>query len=113
MEGSKLPEKQELCLSCRKCCMEVGIYTHAGFYTCGEGPIIDFYEKRGFTVTRSDELLVLTIKVPCPHLKAEGCDIYENRPKVCMDYSGVDDFGKGCFWSSLPEHRKNAGSDEQ
>ncbi|HTR44805.1 MAG TPA: YkgJ family cysteine cluster protein [Thermodesulfovibrionales bacterium] len=107
MELNKLPEKERLCIVCSKCCREIGIYTHPGMYTCSAEELIEFYEARGFTVTRSEDVLVLSLKIPCPHLTPAGCDIYERRPQVCKEYSGLDDFGEACLWSKLPEQRKH------
>lgn len=95
-------EKERSCLSCQKCCRELSIYTHPILYSCPAEDIVDFYEARGFHVTRLEEdAVVLTIEHTCPHLTPDGCDIYESRPKVCREYSGIEDFGEGCLWSKL------------
>ncbi len=104
-----LPEKEQLCIACSRCCREIGIYTHPGLYTCSEEEIVKFYQTRGFTVEKSDEVLILTLKHSCPHLTPKGCDIYKQRPRVCRDYSGLDDFGESCLWSALPECKKTRG----
>lgn len=111
MEKKISTEKQRLCITCRKCCMEVGIYTHPDMYTCSEEETVHFYETRGFTVGKIEDLLVLTLKYPCPQLTTKGCAVYKERPQVCIDYSGLEDFGKDCFWSSIPvpKRRKKAG----
>ena len=101
-----MTQKQRLCLSCMRCCKEVGIYTHPGMYISTPEELATFYEARGFSVARSGELLVLTLKHPCPHLTPDGCDIYENRPRICADYSGLEDFGDRCLWSALPEDKR-------
>lgn len=106
MEFNKLPEKEKLCIICSKCCREIGIYTHPGLYTCSAEELVEFYEARGFAVTKSGDALILSLKISCPHLTQVGCDIYERRPQVCKEYSGLDDFGDGCLWSVLPEQRK-------
>ncbi len=63
---------------------------------------MEFYEARGFQVARLEEdAIVLSIEQTCPHLTPEGCDIYERRPKVCKEYSGVEDFGERCLLSKL------------
>ena len=106
----ELTRKQELCLACKRCCREVGIYTHPAMYICTAEELIEFYEARGFSVVKSGDLLVLTLQHACPHLTAGGCDIYENRPKICREYSGLDDFGSKCLWSVLPEYKGLLGS---
>lgn len=78
-------------------------------YDCTVEDLIEFYETRGFRATKSGDLIVLTLKQTCPHLTPVGCDIYEKRPQVCRDYSGLNDFGSECFWSILPEDRKDVG----
>lgn len=101
-----LTEKQHLCIACSKCCREIGVYTHYNLYDCSEKDFVQFYETRGFKVTKSEEVFVLTLKLSCPHLTPVGCDIYEKRPQVCRDYSGLNDFGSDCFWAVLPEDQK-------
>jgi Fe-S-cluster containining protein len=106
MKFSELPEKQQLCIACCKCCREVGIYTHPGMYSNTKEEVVEFYRARGFNVTESGDLLIISLKMACPHLTPAGCDIYENRPQVCKDYSGLNDFKTECFWSGLPENRR-------
>ena len=102
MKAKRLSEKERLCLSCLKCCRELSIYTHPVLYSCPAEDIVEFYEARGFHVVRLEEdAVVLSIAHACPHLTPEGCDIYERRPKVCREYSGIEDFGAGCLWSKL------------
>ena len=102
MKAKRLSEKERLCLSCLKCCRELSIYTHPVLYSCPAEDIVEFYEARGFHVVRLEEdAVVLTIGQTCPHLTPDGCDIYERRPKVCREYSGIEDFGPGCLWSEL------------
>ena len=106
MKKGNSTEKQKLCLACRKCCETVGTYTDPDIYEASERELIRFYRARGLTVTKEDGYLFLHLEMPCPHLKENGCDIYAKRPKLCREYTGLDDFGKGCLWSSLPEYRK-------
>lgn len=95
-------EEERLCISCQKCCRELSIYTHPILYSCPAEDIVDFYEARGFHVDRLEEdAIVLSVEQTCPHLTPEGCDIYDRRPKVCREYSGIEDFGERCLWSKL------------
>ena len=104
MEQKNLTEKERLCISCQKCCREISIYSHPVLYSCTAEKIIEFYKGRGFKVTRLEEdALIISFKHVCPHLTPEGCDIYENRPGACAEYSGIEDFGKGCLWSAIDE----------
>ncbi len=107
MDTDKITEKQKLCVSCMKCCREVGIYTHPDMYVNTAEELIHFYEARGFSVERSGDMLVLSLRHSCPHLTAAGCDIYEKRPQVCKDYSGPADFGSSCLWANLPGEKKS------
>jgi Fe-S-cluster containining protein len=102
MKPKALSEKERLCISCQKCCKEIFIYTHPVLYSCPADIVVDFYRARGFEITRlREDALILSLKHTCPHLTAEGCDIYEKRPQACVDYSGIEDFGDGCLWSTL------------
>jgi len=102
MKKKELTEKERLCIACQKCCKELFIYTHPVLYDCPAGTIADFYKARGFDVTTLEEnAMILSFKHICPHLTPAGCDIYETRPTACSDYSGIEDFGEGCLWSSL------------
>jgi len=107
MEPKKLTEKEKLCISCQKCCKEIFVYTHPVLYSCPAEMIAEFYEARGFTVTRlKEDAMILSLAHTCPHLTPEGCDIYEKRPNACEEYSGIEDFGEGCLWSSLKEEKE-------
>lgn len=102
MERKVLSEKEKLCIACQKCCKELFLYTHPVLYSCPAETIVDFYRVRGFDVTRLEEdALILSFKHTCPHLTSEGCDIYEKRPQACVEYSGIEDFGEECLWSTL------------
>ena len=102
MKAKELSEKERLCISCQKCCKEIFIYTHPILYSCPTNTVVDFYRARGFDVTKlGEDALILSLKHTCPHLTPEGCDIYEKRPKACVDYSGIEDFGDDCLWSTL------------
>jgi len=49
----------------------------------------EFYEARGFNTYKvNGNQMGITLNYPCPHLKPNGCDIYETRPGVCRDYDG-------------------------
>jgi Fe-S-cluster containining protein len=102
MKTRDLTEKERLCISCQKCCKELFIYTHPVLYSCPAGTIVDFYKARGFDVNRLEEdAIILSFKHTCPHLTSGGCDIYDHRPQACADYSGIEDFGQDCLWSTL------------
>ncbi len=102
MKTKVLSEKEKLCIACQKCCKELFIYTHPVLYSCPAGPLVDFYRARGFDVKRLEEdAIILSFKHTCPHLTPEGCDIYEQRPEACVNYSGIEDFGEECLWSKL------------
>jgi Fe-S-cluster containining protein len=101
----KLTQKQQLCVDCRKCCGYVGVYTDPTIYELSEKEVIHFYEARGATVTRDGEHLFIVFKLPCPHITPKGCAIYNKRPKICKIYSGLEEFGKECLWSSIEKKK--------
>jgi Fe-S-cluster containining protein len=103
--STKLTKKQQLCLSCLKCCSKVGVYTDPTIYELSEKDVINFYEARGATVSRDGDHLFVMFDLPCPHLTKAGCNIYGKRPKICRIYSGLDEFGKECLWSSLSKKK--------
>jgi len=97
-------------MKCRKCCGKVGVYTNPSIYEMPEADVVRFYEARGAVVTKSDDELFVVFDIPCPHLTPKGCDIYDRRPKICRTYSGLEEFGDECLWSSLSKKRPgNAG----
>jgi Fe-S-cluster containining protein len=98
--------KQQLCVECRKCCMQVGVYTDPSIYEMTEREVVHFYEARGATVTKSDSELFIVFNLPCPHLSNKGCAIYKKRPKICRKYSGLDEFGDDCLWSQIGKKKK-------
>jgi Fe-S-cluster containining protein len=102
----RLPRKQQLCIECRKCCEQVGVYTDPYIYEMSEKDVIAFYEARGATVTKSDGELFIVFNLPCPHLSEKGCGIYPERPKICRKYSGLHEFGDQCLWSTLSKDSK-------
>jgi Fe-S-cluster containining protein len=93
-------------MKCRKCCEKVGVYTDPYIYEMSEQEVIDFYEARGATITKSDAELFIVFDLPCPHLTPQGCDIYPKRPKICRIYSGQHEFGDECLWSTLSTDKK-------
>ena len=95
----KLDEiKSKLCLQCMECCRYIGIVSVVN--TPNER---NFYETRGFTVIDNAGFLVIIQQAICPHLKWNGCDIYETRPAYCRNYDGrKDPFMKNkCLWRIL------------
>ena len=108
MELKELTEKQRLCIACQKCCKELFIYTHPVLYSCPAEMLVDFYRARGFKVSRLEEdAIIMSLEHTCPHLKPEGCDIYERRPRACAEYTGIEDFGDECLWSTIKEDKEN------
>ncbi len=106
MKSKKQKEREALCKACQRCCKELYIYTHPVMYGCSAQKVIDFYEARGFSVTRLEkDALILGLHYPCPHLTPQGCAIYEKRPQACREYSGIEDFGEECLWSTLERER--------
>jgi Fe-S-cluster containining protein len=104
MSSNDLTEKEKLCISCQNCGKELSIYSHPILYGCQAEKIVEFYEARGLTVTRLEEdALIISFPHICQHLTAEGCAIYENRPDSCAEYSGIEDFGDRCLWSTLKD----------
>lgn len=55
-----------------------------------EPEMMNFFDKRGFTVSVAENRIFLGFKLDCPHLTATGCDIYEERPKLCREWDGRD-----------------------
>jgi Fe-S-cluster containining protein len=101
VKAGTLTRKQQLCMKCRKCCGKVGVYTNPSIYEMSKADVVRFYEARGAVVTKSDDELFVVFDIPCPHLTPKGCDIYDRRPKICRTYSGLEEFGEECLWSSL------------
>ena len=107
MKTKKLPVKQQLSISCQRCCKSVGMYLDPANYIAEEKDIARFYAARGFEVCEHNGLLLLIhSNLPCPNLATNGCTIYEKRPEICRGYSGIDDMGDECLWSGLPQHKK-------
>jgi Fe-S-cluster containining protein len=96
-------KKQELCLQCFKCCERVGFYT---LYTDSDPDAINFYRIRGFDISFEKGYLKVVIDLPCPHLTPKGCNIYNARPQVCVDFDGRREFGEKCLWSLLKENEE-------
>lgn len=96
-------EAQKLCLQCRKCCAEVQIDTA---YENDDREAKEFYRRRGFKVMHGpDGYLTFELALPCPELTDRGCRVYRRRPKVCREYSGEADYGKGCWLGGLKRNR--------
>lgn len=56
----------------------------------------EFWEKRGCKLTMLQAALAVTIPSKCPHLTADGCGCYEERPLLCRQYDcRRDPFLKG------------------
>lgn len=97
-------KKSELCIKCQACCKEVGIHTP---YLYTDVVTAEFYTARGFRVTDNDGYIFLHLSMSCPHLTPAGCDIYENRPAVCIEFDGRIHYDGHCAWSELD----NGGED--
>jgi Fe-S-cluster containining protein len=102
---------KESCKICgHQCCRWLG-FTHGDI----SGKALEFYLRRGCKILRGDlyedgvktDQSMYRIFVPhvCPHLiEGEGCSIYENRPLVCVEYSGKTDelMKEGCLLKEQP-----------
>ncbi len=107
IKTKKLSTKQQLCISCRRCCKSVGMYLDPENYIASNEDVAKFYAARGFEIYEHNGLLLLIHpNLPCPNLADKGCRIYEKRPIICREYDGVEDLGSECLWSSLPEYKK-------
>ncbi|MCK4826051.1 YkgJ family cysteine cluster protein [bacterium] len=92
-------EKSELCLKCLICCKQYHIPTTV---TKIDPVGMEWYTTRGISFLKHPENGTLCMVVPfkCPHLTAQGCDIYKKRPFMCRNYNGDDDpFMRDiCLW---------------
>lgn len=89
--------RQELCLKCKKCCALIGIETKHRY----EPDLVEFYKTRGFKCYNiNGGYLGVVLNFPCPHLTDTGCDIYKNRPNVCRNFDGRENFltKDFCLW---------------
>ncbi len=103
----KIPIKQQLCISCRRCCKSVGMYLDPENYIASNEEVAKFYAARGFEIYDHNGLLLLIHPIlPCPNLTEKGCRIYSKRPTICREYDGVEDLGEECLWTTLPEYKK-------
>lgn len=94
--------KEKLCLKCKKCCNEITIAT--GYPADKE--ILEFFTARGFRISIIKNTVFLTLtNFPCPHLKDNGCDIYKDRPSICKNYDGRNEFGNECLWSNIADYK--------
>ena len=98
-------KKQQLCLSCQRCCKQVNIVTA---YSGDNEEMKKFFATRGFKVysmavskDSKDTRILLIIDIPCAFLTPAGCSIYSNRPQVCRDYDGRLDQFVDCAWKEL------------
>ena len=102
-------QKSDLCKSCTKCCTTLGIPT-AYAYTNDKAR--EFYKARGFSAVNRNGVLMLYQKNTCPHLSKSGdCEIYEDRPQACRDYSCLSDLDVlgETGWSLFLEKSLNNG----
>jgi Fe-S-cluster containining protein len=107
LNTKELSVKQQLCITCRRCCKSLGMYLDPENYVSPKEDVAGFYAARGFEVYEHGELfLLIHPDFPCPNLTEKGCKIYNKRPNICKEYSGIEDLGEECLWSSLPEFRK-------
>lgn len=89
-----LSEENRICLECRKCCEDLLIETA---YLNSDSEAAAFYRARGFKVRKGPAgKLVFEMTLPCPKLTDSGCGIYRRRPRVCREYTGEEDYGRGC-----------------
>jgi Fe-S-cluster containining protein len=98
--------KQKLCLECQNCCK----YLHFILPPNTERTLIIYYKERGLIVEEIEEgpwqgYYILELYIPCVHLTEDGCNIYDNRPRYCREYDGLNDIAmrKKCMWILLEE----------
>ena len=101
-------KKEKLCLQCMECCKILAVPITWAEYISADA--IEFYMTRGCwfaPITGGRRGLV--IPYPCQHLTPEGCDIYENRPKVCKEYDGRKDplMKDECLWIKKNRRKNN------
>lgn len=85
----KTPKQNKLiCINCSLCCEHVSICIDPPNSPKDEDTI-RWYLYHNFHVYITDEdLWYVEIEMKCKHLNSRGeCDIYENRPQICRDYS--------------------------
>ena len=95
-------EKSDLCLTCLACCKALAIPTP---YVYSNAEFKEFYRVRGCGIVpvTGEEFSLVWLRIACPHLTIEGCDIYEDRPEWCKKYDGrLDPLMKDiCKWEEL------------
>ena len=110
VSDDKFDADNDKCVQCgHKCCIEVSVDTS---YHDHDEESIEFYSKRGFEVDEDEDkvgFLFFTLNMPCPNLKiGEGCQIYDDRPKVCREFHGREAYGDECLIEDRPEEDEDA-----
>ena len=87
MTSQTIKDKQQICLSCQKCCNGMSVTTR---FKHDNISAVEFYKARGIeTVINKDGYIVTVFKnMPCPQLTPLGCKVYHDRPVWCMLYDG-------------------------
>ena len=80
-------EQQKICIKCGECCRWM-TFTLNIPEAKRRQKFIEFYKVRECVVKIEEEQTVVMIPHICPHLKDDGCDIYEDRPIACREYNG-------------------------
>jgi Fe-S-cluster containining protein len=90
--------KQQLCLSCLKCCKVIGVPISS--YYASIPQVHEFYTTRGGRVVPYKDFTLIVFPFPCPHLTEQGCSIYQSRPNACRAYDGTKDpiMKDECLW---------------
>jgi Fe-S-cluster containining protein len=96
-----MADNKNPCSRCGQCCREV-FFAIDKAYTEDGLDHLEWAQYHGFTITYRDDiygrrLWGVELNTPCMHLRDEtdgktSCAIYENRPKMCRDYSGEKNF---------------------
>ena len=83
-------EHQKICVECQECCRWM-TFTLNVLEAKRRQKFIEFYKARGCTIKSNSGDVVVMIPHICPHLKEDGCDVYERRPIACREYDGRHD----------------------
>ena len=92
--------KQRLCLECLECCKVVAV---RAAINPSNKRTREFYEARGCRIIPTEQLPLVVIPYPCPHLTSSGCNIYDKRPLACRLYDGREDpiMSRICLWGKV------------
>lgn len=95
-------EREALCKSCQECCKHLLIPTA---FSADDRVSMGFFNARGFQLIDYKGHLAIVMDHVCPHLTAEGCNIYKTRPYACRIYDGRNDplMKNKCKWTLLTD----------